>query len=78
MPFRIERYEQALQPGQPFVPLDPVNASYGTRMQAQEDIRQIYLDKRGMRHGYNEEQDYWWCRQEGQLKNLILMIRSAE
>ena len=70
---KVELLKQPLGPGHsPHRTGEFLDAHFETRGAAVEEI-QRYINRHQLR-GYVEEQDYWWCRNNGDRENVILII----
>jgi hypothetical protein len=79
MPWKVEKFEQLLGPGQQPMQTGEYlggGAEFPTRHAAEEAVKRHVG---GYTHlGQNEERDYWWCRNDNDTKNLVLIIRGHD
>jgi hypothetical protein len=70
---RIELHERALGPEQP---LRLLNSDFAKFINRDEAIRYIKVHIKQRKHrGHNEEQDAWWCWNDGDTVEKVLIIR---
>ena len=71
--FRVELHERALGPEQP---LRLVNSHFAKFSKRDEAVGYIEgLIKPSKHRGHNEEQDAWWCWNDGHTVERVLIIR---
>jgi hypothetical protein len=71
---RIERLKRPIGPGQQPHHVDFLDADPFNRDQAELIVQDCMAAFH--QHGYNAEQDYWWCRNIGDVETTILVLRA--